>query len=140
MSIPTTSNVIKSMVTVGPPAAAASIHGAVRSPYSVLYVTTPTKDVATKIASGLLEKRLVACVNIIPGITSMYRWEGKIASDEEQLMVMKTRQSLFNDVAKFVKENHPYDVPEVIELPIEQGHKEYIDWIGESTKDPNANE
>jgi len=106
------------------------------SPYSVLYVTVPSADVAQKLAAGLLDSKLIACANIVPGVTSMYRWEGKVQTDTEQLMMLKTRASLFQRVKQFVTENHPYQTPEIIELPIQQGHQPYLDWIRDNTQDP----
>jgi uncharacterized protein involved in tolerance to divalent cations len=105
------------------------------SPYSVLYVTVPSMEVGEKIAHALLEKRLVACVNILPGVKSMYRWEGKIQSDTEHLLMLKTRSALFGEVCSCVRAEHPYEVPECIELPIQQGHKAYLEWIGGNTKE-----
>ena len=106
------------------------------SPYSVLYVTVPSQDVGEKISRGLLEKNLIACSNMMPGVTSMYHWEGKIQKETEILMMLKTRSELFGEVAQFVKANHPYQVPEIIELPIQQGYKDYLQWIKENTKEP----
>lgn len=75
--------------------------------------------------------KLAACVNIIPGITSVYEWQGKIENDQEVLMMIKTRTSKVDSLAKFVTENHPYDVPEVISTSIEQGNQKYLEWIGQ---------
>jgi periplasmic divalent cation tolerance protein len=116
------------------PGGAALFANPLSSAYSVLYVTVPsTGDVAQKLAAGLLEKRLIACANILPGVTSMYRWEGKVQTDSEQLMMLKTRASLFPAVRDFVRENHPYQTPEIIELPIQQAHQPYLDWIRDNT-------
>lgn len=111
------------------PAATAS------SAYSVIYVTSPSAEVSQKLATGLLESKLVACVNVVPGVTSHYWWQGKIESSTEQLLMLKTRSSLFPLVADFVKQNHPYETPEIVQLPIEQGNKAYLDWISTSTKE-----
>lgn len=116
--------------------AANGVVGVASSPYSVLYVTAPSQEVAHKISSGLLEAHLIACANIIPTMTSMYHWEGKVQSETEILLMLKTRSSLFEQVSSFIKLNHPYQVPEIIQLPIQQGSKDYLQWINENTKDP----
>lgn len=99
----------------------------------VVLITVPSKDVGLKIARSLVENELAACVNLLPGITSVYRWEGKIAEDEELLLIAKTKQSLFETLSETVTQNHPYDVPEVIALPIVAGLKEYLSWMDEET-------
>lgn len=102
------------------------------------YVTTfcavPSQDVADKISTSLLSEKLVACVNTIPGIKSSYWWEGKIAHDQELLLMMKTRSTLISMVTDKIKKLHPYDVPEVIFQPIVAGNDKYLEWIGESTQ------
>lgn len=113
------------------PAATAS------SAYSVIYVTSPSAEVSAKLSTGLLESKLVACATVVPGVTSQYWWQGKIESATEQLLMLKTRSSLFPLVADYVKQNHPYETPEIVQLPIEQGNKPYLDWISVSTKDPS---
>ncbi|KAK0087970.1 hypothetical protein PV326_004985 [Microctonus aethiopoides] len=98
--------------------------------YSVAYVTVPNNDVAKKIAHGLVSEKLAACVNIIPQITSIYEWENKITEDNELLLMIKTRTDTVGNLTKYVKENHPYTVCEVISLPIENGNEDYLNWIG----------
>merc|ERR1712170_6070 len=99
-------------------------------PYSMAFVTAPNKDVAKTLAGGLVQKKLAACVNIIPGIISVYEWEGKIENDDEVLMMIKTRTSRIPELTEYVKTNHPYDVAEVITTSIEQGNQPYLDWLG----------
>merc|ERR1712242_579707 len=99
-------------------------------PYSMAFVTAPNKDVAKSLAGGLVEKKLAACVNVIPGIISVYEWEGKIENDDEVLMMIKTRTSRIPELTDYVKTNHPYDVAEVITTSIEQGNQPYLDWLG----------
>ena len=84
---------------------------------------------AERIAGALVGGGLAACVNVVPGVTSFYRWKGKIARDTEWLMVMKTTAGRFEALRDALVELHPYDVPEVVALSIEQGHAPYLDWI-----------
>ncbi|EUD64626.1 periplasmic divalent cation tolerance protein [Plasmodium inui San Antonio 1] len=91
--------------------------------FIAVYVTAPGSDVAEKISNVLLEDGLASCVNIIPGVLSLYHWKGEIARDNEVLMMIKTRKHLFSKIVDAVKANHPYEVPEVISIPIHQGSK-----------------
>ncbi|XP_018784109.1 PREDICTED: protein CutA homolog [Bactrocera latifrons] len=102
---------------------------------SVAFVTTPDNKLAKKLAQGLVEKKLAACVNIIPHIQSIYMWEGKVNEDNEYLMMIKTRTSRMDEVIKFVRENHSYSVAEVITLPIENGNAPYLSWIAQTVPD-----
>ncbi|MGB2856426.1 MAG: divalent-cation tolerance protein CutA, partial [Dehalococcoidia bacterium] len=81
----------------------------------------------------LIGQRKAACVNIIPQINSLFRWEGKIEDDRESLLLVKTRAELFPEVVDAVKSVHSYDVPEIIALPIVEGSQDYLKWIGEET-------
>ncbi|XP_022919663.1 protein CutA homolog [Onthophagus taurus] len=105
--------------------------------HSAAYVTAPNEEVAKKIAHGLVSHKLAACVNIIPKITSVYEWEGKIEEDSEVLMMIKTRSTKIPELTEFVKSNHPYTVCEVISIPIEGGNQQYLNWIGDVV--PNKN-
>lgn len=100
--------------------------------YITVFVTAGRKMEAEKIARRLVEKRLAACVNIIPGINSFFRWQGRIENCREYLLVIKTKRSLFQRLAKEVKSCHSYSVPEIIALPVIAGTKEYLAWINES--------
>ncbi|XP_037804266.1 protein CutA homolog [Penaeus monodon] len=99
--------------------------------HSVAYVTAPNQDVAKKIAGILVKNKLAACVNLIPNIVSVYEWKEEINEDPEVLMIIKTRSSRLEELTAMVKENHPYEVCEVISSPIAQGNQPYLDWIGE---------
>ncbi len=99
----------------------------------VVLVTVSSEDEAVSIARALVEAKLAACANIINNVRSIYAWQGKIEDDSELLMVIKTRRSIFSDLAEKVKELHSYDVPEIIALPIIDGSAEYLKWLNEST-------
>lgn len=94
--------------------------------------TCPEKE-AEGLAEKLLKERLVACVNIINGLISKYWWQGKLETDKESLLLMKTKPVLVDKVIERVRELHSYDVPEVIVCNIEQGNPDYFKWIGEVT-------
>lgn len=102
---------------------------------SVAFVTVPDDKIAKKLAKGIIEQKLAACVNIIPNIQSIYMWEGKINEDSEYLMMIKTRTSRIDELSKWVRDNHPYSVAEVITLPIENGNLPYMKWLSESVPD-----
>jgi len=100
--------------------------------YCVVITTCGSSEEGEKLASQLVESKLAACVQL-SSITSYYRWEGKVNRDPEYKLVIKTRKALYDQLANFIKENHSYDVPEIIELPIQSGSKEYLSWIDEVT-------
>ncbi|TNN34528.1 Protein CutA [Liparis tanakae] len=99
--------------------------------HSAAFVTCPNASVAKELARAIVERKLAACVNIIPAITSVYEWQGKIEEDSEVLLMIKTRSSKVPALAEYVRSHHPYEVAEVISLPIEQGNPPYLKWIGE---------
>jgi periplasmic divalent cation tolerance protein len=100
----------------------------------VVLITAPSGAVATAIATVLLDGKLAACVNVVSPIRSLYAWEGKRFDEEEVLLIVKTRAALFEDrLVPAVKSVHPYEVPEIIALPILMGSKAYLDWIDETT-------
>jgi periplasmic divalent cation tolerance protein len=99
----------------------------------IVLSTTGSEDEARTIARELVERRLAACVNILPQIESIYRWQGKIESEREWLMVIKTTAERFNAVRDAIRELHSYEVPECIAIEIEDGSPEYLRWLSEST-------
>ncbi len=99
----------------------------------VLLVTCPSNDLAEAMATQLLEANLVACVNIIPNLTSLYRWQGEIQRDEEVLMMIKTTQINVRAVEALLQSKHPYDVFECLSLPVDWGSRPYLDWVCEQT-------
>ena len=98
----------------------------------VCLVTINDVEKGKELARTLLEARLIACANLIPQVTSLYWWEGKIQEDAEVLLVLKTTRERVEALIAAVKQHHPYTVPEVISLPIEQGNPDYLAWIDES--------
>ena len=101
----------------------------------VVLVTAGSEGEATSIARDLVEKRLVACVNILPGVRSIFQWEGKVTEEYEYLLVAKTVSRLFERVVTAVKSLQSYSVPEIIALPIQHGLPEYLRWVRESTNE-----
>ncbi len=97
-------------------------------------MTAANKKEANKIASVLIKEKLAACVNIIEGVRSLFRWQGKIDMAQEALLVIKSRKTLMNRLIKKVKSLHSYEVPEIIALPVICGDKTYLKWLDESTK------
>ncbi len=99
----------------------------------VVLMTTPSREEGEKIAYLLVESRLAACVNIVPGATSIFAWEGRISCEQETLMIVKTRRELFERLAETVKKHHSYSVPEMIALPIVCGSQAYLAWLYNNT-------
>ena len=93
------------------------------------FVTAPDAEVGTRIARALVEERLAACVNLVPGVRSLYRWEGAVQEDAEVLLMVKTREERVDALAARVRELHPYDLPEVLALPASGGSADYLAWV-----------
>lgn len=104
----------------------------------VILVTAPDGQVAAEIARRLLEERLVACANIVPGLRSLYWWEGAVQDDSEVLMLLKGREEDVEVIAERVQELHPYSVPEVVATEIVAGLDAYLDWIWAETERNDA--
>ncbi|RKX27233.1 MAG: divalent-cation tolerance protein CutA [Candidatus Zixiibacteriota bacterium] len=94
----------------------------------IVFISLP-RDEVKRIARGLVENRLAACVNIIPRIESYYRWDDRVEHDEEALLFVKTTSDKFEDLRTWVIDNHPYDLPEIIAVPLSEGNSDYIAWI-----------
>jgi periplasmic divalent cation tolerance protein len=97
--------------------------------HDLILCTCPSAEVAETIASQLVEYRLAACVNILPGVRSVYQWEGKIETAQEQLLLIKSPQDHFEAIELLIKTQHPYQLPEIIAIPIARGSDEYLQWI-----------
>jgi len=102
--------------------------------FAVVLITCPDVASARRVAEGLLKDRLAACVNIISGLKSFFWWKGKLEEADEVLLVVKTRLALVKDLVARVRELHPYEVPEVIALPIVEGSDDYLAWLGEEVR------
>jgi len=102
------------------------------SDHIVVFCTVGQAQDASALALTLVEQRLVACVNVVPSVTSVYRWRGKIERDEERLLVMKTRADRFEELRAAIVAWHSYEVPEIVALPLVAGHAPYLAWIDES--------
>ena len=101
--------------------------------FLLVLVTTPTMEEGERIAHILLNAKKAACVNIVPAVLSRFWWQGKIDSADEALLMVKTRAPLLEELIRLVKENHSYEVPEVIALPISAGNEDYLQWLAEAT-------
>ncbi|WP_022798658.1 divalent-cation tolerance protein CutA [Thermus islandicus] len=98
----------------------------------VVLITVPSEEVGRTIARALVEERLAACVNLLPGLTSIYRWQGEVVEDRELLLLVKTTTHAFPRLKERVKALHPYTVPEIVALPIAEGNREYLEWLREN--------
>jgi periplasmic divalent cation tolerance protein len=101
--------------------------------FLVCFVTVDDPEKALHIARIVVEKRLAACVNIVPEIRSIYFWKDKICDEAERLLIVKTRRDLYPSLESAIREAHPYEVPEIIALKIEEGLPDYLKWLREST-------
>ena len=102
------------------------------SEYVIVFVTTGSVEEAKQIAEVLVDQQLVACVNIVPEILSIYYWQGKVEKNTEAKMIIKTKSSLLNQLTQTVKNMHSYDVCKVTAVPIISGNSDYLKWIDES--------
>ena len=103
-----------------------------------VYMTAGSLDEARAIGRQLIEERLAACVNLIDGMRSLYRWDGAVQEDTEAVLIAKTRRDLVDRLTERVRAAHSYDCPCVVALPIEGGHQAFIDWIGAETAAPGG--
>lgn len=103
--------------------------------YIVIYCTVPNKKEGKEIARVLLEANLVACVNIIDKVESVFSWDGKLMEEKEALMIMKTKKELFTQINHAIQKLHSYNVPEVIAMPIIEADETYLKWIAYETRE-----
>ena len=101
--------------------------------FCLILITAASEEEATTIGRALVERKLVACANVVPGIRSIFRWEGKVTEEKEVLLLVKSRNESFDEIEKAVKGLHSYEVPEVIGIDIVKGSSNYLNWIIDST-------
>jgi len=108
------------------------------TPKSVVLIlaTFPSAEVARQIGTELVESQLAACVNLLPQIESIYRWQGKVETAEECLAIFKTTHERSDALAAWLRERHPYEVPEILFIPVESGLSDYLAWVRESVAAP----
>ena len=102
--------------------------------YILVLITAGSMGEGEKIAGALVEEGLAACCNIIPGIKSVFKWKGEVCKENEALLIVKSKASVFKKLEERVKKLHSYEVPEIIAIPIEAGLKDYLKWVDEVVK------
>lgn len=102
--------------------------------FQLVLCTCPNREVAEAVARGLVEEGLAACVNIVPGLQSIYRWKGNVESAEELLLLIKCAAAHFSAIEAFIKSRHPYELPEVIAVPLVAGSEAYFSWLAHPDK------
>jgi len=101
---------------------------------TILVISTlPDRDHAEKMAHFLIEQQLAACVNILPSVTSVYRWQGKVESADETILLIKTTMARYPDLEAAIKDQHPYELPEIIAVPVSSGLSAYLEWVATET-------
>ena len=95
----------------------------------IVFCTVPDTDTGQRIATRLVEYRLAACVNLLPGVRSVYRWQGEVHSDDEALLMIKARAADYPKLEAAILELHPYELPEIIAVPLTGGLPQYLDWV-----------
>ena len=99
----------------------------------IVITNAPNRDVALKIARALIERKLAACVNILAECTSVYRWRDKLETATEVPLMIKTRAEIYDDVEAAIKSLHPYELPEIVAVPVERGLPDYLEWVNAAT-------
>lgn len=94
--------------------------------------TCPDGETARRLAEALVEEKLAACVNILPGLSSVYRWKGAVEHEAEHLLLIKTTAGRYPELEQAIRARHPYEVPEIIALPLSAGSAPYLDWVSDS--------
>jgi len=100
----------------------------------IIYCTCPDIEIADKISRSLIRQHMAACVNQINGVTSIYEWNGKIEHGNEVLLLIKSTMARFDAIETLIRQEHPYELPELVAVPITKGMPEYLDWITQCTK------
>ncbi len=102
--------------------------------FQIILCTAPNPETATQIAKILVREHLAACCNIVPGLRSIYSWKGQICEEEEVLLIIKTHTAVYQTVEKRIQEIHPYDVPEILAIAVQDGQADYLTWVGDYVK------
>jgi periplasmic divalent cation tolerance protein len=105
--------------------------------YQLIFCTCPDEETARKLATLLIEKQHAACVNIVPGLTSIYRWQGKVETGSECLLLIKSRADHYLAVEQIIQQQHPYELPEIIAVAISNGLNSYLRWIDKGLYPPS---
>ena len=99
----------------------------------LVFCTCPDEDSARTLSDSLVQEKLAACVSIVNPISSIFTWQGRIDSEQESLLLIKTTETAYSALEQAIKQRHPYEVPEIIAIPIQRGSAEYTNWIRENT-------
>ena len=108
------------------------------TPFRIVLTTTGSLEQASRIAKALVERRLAACVSIVGPVTSVYRWRGEVTSDRERVLLIKTAADRFEAVRDAIRELHPYELPEIVALAVEDGDAPYLAWLAEALGGPSV--
>lgn len=100
----------------------------------IVFCTCPDRETALRLAETLVDRELAACANVVPGLTSVYRWQGRRETAEESLLLIKTRADAYPELEEAIRALHPYELPEIIAVPIEQGLAAYLAWIDDGVR------
>ena len=103
--------------------------------FQLILCTCPNNQVAEQLATSLVEQRLAACINIVPGLTSIYRWQGKLEKGTEVLLLIKTTRECYTAVETAIRQQHPYELPEIIAVTLDEGSSDYLRWLTTSLED-----
>ena len=105
---------------------------------AVLVLITAPAEVAPQLARQLVESRLAACVNLLPGVRSVYRWQGEVCEDAETLLLAKTAEDRFDELRQAVLHQHPYELPEIVAVKLDDSHPPYLQWLLSQVSDPSS--
>lgn len=100
--------------------------------YIIVFCTCPNEEIGRKIAEKLVTDKIAACVNIVPGLESIYRWQGQICKDKEMMLIIKSSSDKYNQLENSIRAIHPYETPEIIAVTISNGYEKYLEWISEN--------
>lgn len=98
----------------------------------MVFITCPDEAIARQFGQHLVGAGLAACVNVVPGVSSIYRWQDKVQQDQEAMMMIKTAAERLPEITAWIRQNHPYDLPEVVAVPVVAGHDGYLQWVNDA--------